>query len=320
MKKKLIKIAGYLVMLAAFVFLVKAIADRHPDFTKIRNPAASAAMGLLFILVFAAVVYFSAYPWKTVLQFIQGKRIRYGLLAPVYVKANIAKYLPGNFMHFAGRNILAAKLGFTQLDIAFSSAVEILLLLLTAVVWSLLLAFDAFKKLISQSLAYFSSHPLILAAALLLLAAALFGVIFYLIKKQLLAKYRKFFTPAFLLLCVKLFLLYSVTQLIPGGMLLLLLMVSFGCKMTAGVLALSIAAYTVSWVAGYIVPGAPGGLGVREAALILILGAAYPSDIIIMAAVLHRILSIAGDAVAFAAVPLARRIWPAEEEAVPETD
>jgi uncharacterized membrane protein YbhN (UPF0104 family) len=62
---------------------------------------------------------------------------------------------------------------------------------------------------------------------------------------------------------------------------------------------LILAAYIISWSLGYIVPGAPGGLGVREMALLLILGPVYNNEIVVVAMILHRISSILGDVIAF---------------------
>lgn len=299
MKKKLIKIAGYLITAAAFLYLIKAIIDKHPDFTKISNPPGAWLLGLLITVCFAAIVYVSAFAWKAVLEFIQGGRIYEGSLTSVYARANIAKYLPGNFMHFAGRNVLAGKLGFTQLDIAFSTLVEVGMLLITACLWALVLAFKYFVSILRRAFGLFYTHRILSVVFVILFLAAI-GVFLYLIvKKAYFKKYRKFFTLAFLKLAGRLFLIYSLTLLVPAISFVALLAVVFGCSMTPHIALLTAAAYITSWVAGYLVLGAPGGIGVRESVLLLILGSSFPSEILLAAIIFHRILSVIGDAAAF---------------------
>ena len=290
-------------MLASFVFLGKAILTMHPDFSKIQNPLYAVLLSLALAVGYAGIVCFSAVAWKAVLQFIHGERLLYPPLASVYVKANIAKYLPGNFMHFAGRNFFAGRLGFSQRDIAFSSATEVLMLILTACVWSAVLAFRHFRSVVGSSLALLGAHRLLTAVGICLVCAALAALLLFLHKKGYWQKYRRFFTPGFLRLLVKLFGMYSATLLLPGIFMLLEFPVLFGCRLSPQTALVTVGAYTTSWVAGYIVPGAPGGIGIRETVLLLMLGPFYPKDLILIAAILNRIISIAGDTLAFAAGP-----------------
>lgn len=60
-------------------------------------------------------------------------------------------------------------------------------------------------------------------------------------------------------------------------------------------------AYSIAWVVGYLLPGAPGGLGVREAAFVYLLGQAYDADTLLAVSVLARISSVLADLLAFAA-------------------
>ncbi len=68
---------------------------------------------------------------------------------------------------------------------------------------------------------------------------------------------------------------------------------------------LSVGAYTVAWIAGFLVFVAPAGAGAREAALVLVLAAGMPHSDAFAVALATRVLSLIGDvlaaAVAFAA-------------------
>lgn len=307
LKQKILRTIGYAVTLLCFSFLARAIWRMHPDFSQIRSPAAAAALALPIVAGFAGVVFLSAGAWRWVLQFLQGGRLSYRSIADVYVRANIAKYLPGNVMHFAGRNLLAARLGLSQLDVAFSTVTEVAVLLLTACCWAAALAFREFGDVLGRSAALLRAHRPAAAVAAVLLAAGILALLRWLRRRNLWGKYRRFFTGRFLVLCLKLSGVYSLTLLLPGLFLAALYFGMFGGTPDLPSVLRIVAAYTLSWVAGYIVPGAPGGIGVRESVLLIGLTPRFPSGQVLLIAILHRILSILGDAAAFGVLPLLRR-------------
>ncbi len=58
--------------------------------------------------------------------------------------------------------------------------------------------------------------------------------------------------------------------------------------------------FAIAWVAGYLTPGAPGGLGVREAMMVLLLPPVVGSGVAVGLGITLRIATTLGDAVAFA--------------------
>jgi uncharacterized membrane protein YbhN (UPF0104 family) len=58
-------------------------------------------------------------------------------------------------------------------------------------------------------------------------------------------------------------------------------------------------AYSLAWIIGFLIPGAPGGLGIRESALVLLLAGAFPKDVVLLIALLARLASIGADVLAF---------------------
>jgi len=55
----------------------------------------------------------------------------------------------------------------------------------------------------------------------------------------------------------------------------------------------------LSWVAGFLTPGAPSGLGVREVVLLMFMGSTLNEGILISAMVMHRMLTVMGDVAAY---------------------
>jgi len=59
--------------------------------------------------------------------------------------------------------------------------------------------------------------------------------------------------------------------------------------------------YTAAWIIGYVSPGAPGGIGVREAALVALLGPSLGEGTAVSVACGLRCVTILGDLLLFAA-------------------
>jgi uncharacterized membrane protein YbhN (UPF0104 family) len=57
--------------------------------------------------------------------------------------------------------------------------------------------------------------------------------------------------------------------------------------------------FVISWVIGFLALGAPGGLGVREAILIMFLGNSLNQEILTVSAIVHRVVCILGDLAAY---------------------
>ena len=57
--------------------------------------------------------------------------------------------------------------------------------------------------------------------------------------------------------------------------------------------------FTAAWVVGYMLPGAPGGLGVREAMMLALLAPVLGTTVALGVSVTMRLSSMAGDGLAF---------------------
>lgn len=74
----------------------------------------------------------------------------------------------------------------------------------------------------------------------------------------------------------------------------------------------AIGVFAVAWVAGFVTPVSPGGIGVREAVLLAGLTPVYGSGAALAAAVTHRLLTAVGDGLAcLLGLLLERRLAPA---------
>lgn len=304
MNNKFVKYAGYAITLIAFILIGKSFMSMNVNVKYIKNPIYAVVLVVLLSVGYSVNVFISSYAWKSTLEFINKEKIPFHEIVTVYAKSNIGKYIPGNVMQFAGRNILAGKLGFKQLDITFCSIIEIVMLLFTDCVLSLIFAMKSFKAVLIALSNKINTN--LIYGILIVIILAIAVVIWLLVKKSgIIKNYKHFFTINFLRLICKLFCIYSVTLIIPGIFLAMILKLVLGVTMSLSIIMITISGSMISWVVGFIVPGAPGGIGVRESILLLILGSVFTSNIVLLAAILLRIASTLGDIVAFLLSPYA---------------
>jgi uncharacterized membrane protein YbhN (UPF0104 family) len=68
--------------------------------------------------------------------------------------------------------------------------------------------------------------------------------------------------------------------------------------------------YSLAWLAGFIVPGAPGGIGIREAVFIALFGRELGEGTAAGLAVLLRVITSVGDVMTFGIAYVLGRKWP----------
>jgi len=190
-----------------------------------------------------------------------------------FSKTEIAKYLPGNIFHFLGRQVLASKVHISQIQMAKISLMFSILLLIGTTLTSTIFAF------LSQEI-----PPFILT--LMGISSIMSFIIFI------------YLYPSFSIrkkVSIYIYLALSVTlQGIMMGMIAMYQSENF----TANLFFQCISIYTLSWLIGFVTPGASGGLGIREGTFIAIstyLQLNISTDIIIFSVLLVRLINICVD-------------------------
>jgi uncharacterized membrane protein YbhN (UPF0104 family) len=299
MKKS--KIIGILFMLLSFGFIIREVLRMDISSLQIEHPVQAIVLIALFTVVTIGSVVLAAMAWANILSAIHGDKIEFVEIFKVYVKANVAKYLPGNVLHYAGRNVIGSRLGWKHSDILLSSILEVLMILISAAIFLILFAYRQFVDVIAGAVQNAASNPVILPLVLAVLIAGAAGILFLLYKRRdLLDKLKLLLTARFLKVLAVNFVLYTGTFLVQG---LVMTFIFTGIFQAGSIgidkVLLVISSAVLSWFAGFITPGAPGGLGVKEAVLILMLSSVYGREYTLAAALLHRLISVIADAAAF---------------------
>lgn len=188
----------------------------------------------------------------------------------IYGVSQINKYIPGNVFHLAGRQALGMSAGLPGRPLAQSTLLELVVLATLGLLFGALampLAWPAWST--GAAIAFWT----------MLLAGSVF--ILYRIGAMSLAVAAGW-QAGFLA--------------ISGTAFVAVLMISGPVSAVASSwLPAVCGAYVLAWLAGLVAPGAPAGVGVREAVLLLVLGGLFAPADLLAAIVLGRAVTATGD-------------------------
>lgn len=215
--------------------------------------------------------------WHTLLQHYTRKPFSILLSYFYFAKTEIAKYLPGNVFHLIGRQAIAHKIDISQKEMVKISFLFTLNILIGTVFATALLAF-------------FAEHTPPYILLLLTLGALIsIGIIYQFFKNfSLVDKYK---LP-----------LYTTLSIALQGLMLGLIVIQQMDTFTLGLFFKITGIYIISWLIGFVTPGASGGLGVREGTFIAIasfLQLDIHENIIIFSVLLVRLINILVDILLF---------------------
>lgn len=247
---------GFVVLAGSLAFIGERL--WRLDWPALQPHASWSLAGALIaaLALFAAADHALARAWAATVD--PEGRLAEGEVLRIYGRGVLMKYLPGSVFQYVSRHVGGRKAGLAHMRLARSSMVEVGLHLVSSLtVAGLCLVFER--------------SP----AAAVLAAAVLIGG--------------------------------CLTARRPVSISLALQIVAFGAfALAAALIGAAIlpadsnlahfsALFLLAWLAGFVVPVAPGGLGVREAALLALAGAGLPAASILAATLALRAASIAGD-------------------------
>ena len=199
------------------------------------------------------------------------------------MRTQVAKYLPGNVFHIAGRVLLAREFGVTAAQAGFTTALESLLLVGMAV------AIGLPFLLLAPGSGIFASLTLVAVGAIVLTMSSR-------VRRLLQSRFglaMELPAAAVVACLVRAGLSYLWVFVLQAGMFVVIahaVLPEFAWSAFT-----TLQAVAVSWVAGFVVIGAPGGLGVRELVFGLFADATVGQPELLLVAALMRGCSIAGD-------------------------
>jgi len=183
--------------------------------------------------------------------------------------SQLAKYVPGNIFQFAGRQALGLAVGISNKVLAQSALIEILLLALSGCAWAGL-TLSLFLPAVPSFLG-----PI---ASVIILLTTLPGLYHW--------KGRQ----AVYIFC------YHMLFFAVSGFVFVLILNSINSDLVSPAQALLVgSAFILSWLIGFLTPGAPAGIGIREFVLTATLASLIAESDLLLAIVMGRVVTMLGD-------------------------
>ncbi len=233
-----------------------------------------------------------AYAWRNLLIWF-GEVAKTRLCIAVYGRTQLAKYIPGNFFHLPSRHLLGYRVGFKNPALVGAAIYEIIGMVVSAGMITLI-GFSSRQTLMGKSIAW----PL---------AIVLLFILFPLMTQVIIS----YFKIAQKLGFPDRSVLDGLKRLLPILAIYLTFLILAGCILwgivgiTTGAwqsmpIQLILSTFAISWLTGFITPGAPAGIGVREATMILILSGFIGEPASVLVAIVSRLVVTLGDLEFFA--------------------
>jgi len=283
-----LKLLGSILVLISLFYLGHKIWDYKHTLLSLTWSPQIIALVLLSIAIYAASLLLISTAWCYFLHYIDRQKINYLRCHIIYGCTNIAKYIPGNVFHYLGRQWYG-KHHYSQLALAGASFNEIVGIILGAGSIALIgiFTFETSSILVSAGLV---SSILIIAFLVLIAINILLPKI---AQKFNIKDYQEysfqpsgnFFIPFFL---------YLLFFLISGTIVCSLAILNVD-NLNIASLGQIVTVYSLAWVVGFVTPGAPGGIGVREILIVSALAGITGEFNSLLIAILFRIITICGD-------------------------
>jgi glycosyltransferase 2 family protein len=279
---KLKKLLSFIIIIIISYFLLKTLLDNWQEF--IINTENFRIIPLILSLILLFIFYtIHSIIWKSIIKKL-GYKISIKEAIKIRAISEIGRYAPGKVWHFLGRTYFSNKLGIPKTTTLTSLAIETLSMIASA---------GAIFLLFSPNIIEINILPilLLLLVGLIILRSKKFSDIVnnFLIKKGKIKNKIKLNIP--LKTLIPILFSYGVSWIIIGGSLLLTIKSLFPEIDYSTILSIS-GIFAISWVIGYISFLTPGGIGIREGTMTILLSSYMPQSIAIIVPILFRIITI----------------------------
>lgn len=318
MMKRTLHLLGWTVAIAALgyfmVYAHRSLADQ--DLSQLLQPRVLFA-GVLLTALYTLLVPLTAVAWSWLLRAL-GQTVGFMVTGPILATTQMGKYLPGNIAHHLGRLVVARNHGVDTPRALLSVGYETLLTVVAcAHVSALTFLWSPPAALADWPLARYRG-PLIIGisggALVAMLAAPWLARLITRLRSGAGAPAG---VPARVHpgwpISLGCYMVYALNFVMVGVGLWVVATALSPQPVGAGTLVLLIGAFASSWILGFLAPGAPAGLGVREAVLSLWLGSSFGAPTAVALILMLRIATTLGDLLNFiwGTIMLAHRARPA---------
>jgi hypothetical protein len=293
--RKLILWLGRLLMLLSFVYLGNAIRAQASGFHGIVfNAAAILSLAALVLFYFSQWIV-GASIWRCLLH---GGNVYISLRKSFIIlgQAQIAKYLPGNVFQYVGRFALSARHAVPAAAVAGTTVIEIILCVVSSALMAspeIIIAPDSISKwmpAINRNIIF-----ALMIAAVIIGIGILAGAIASGRARKWAVSQQAYLKPSRLIYGIGQFLFIFAVM---GILTWLLAHMAFNTNSTLPWYRYA-GRITFAWLIGFVAPGAPGGLGIREAITVKMFEDELGEGVALCIALTMRLCNIIGDLLVF---------------------
>ena len=223
---------GKLFGIAGFLFVIYKLVHDYSLVDFLRTLGDSAAVFPLLLALNLLSTLLGIYAWGLLADHYREGRLGFSAAFYMFAKTEIAKYLPGNVFHLVGQKAMAKVSLFMSMLLAGATAVAAFLLLLPSL----------------------TARPVLLWASVAALAAGFLAL-------------KKLYPGMGYRFKLRVMGLFTLSLAVQGAMAGLIESHLNPALSPALFCAIS-GVYILSWLIGFVTPGASGGVGVREAAFL----------------------------------------------------
>ena len=293
LKKRVIEYLGYVVSFLALYFVYKYVVNIDLEAAKEKISYSWIPIILIFISIYVLLMGFLATGWRYMLELLHGSDLPKWRIIGIYTKTQIYKYIPSNLMHVVARIYFATKLGPSKANVVQSYFLEIVFMVLIGLIIVLtsvyIGAFSLSDELISKIRDFSGGKVKAFSFGILIFGAL--AIIFYLFKA--LRNYKNSLSSENIMRILKLFVLLVCFFFGMGSLEFFVFSNLLG--MDIGYLYV-VSLFTITWLGMFIIPGAPGGIGIREFIVIALLAPIYGPDDPTIGILIFRVVTVLGDA------------------------
>jgi uncharacterized membrane protein YbhN (UPF0104 family) len=218
-----------------------------------------------------------------------------------YLRTNLAKYLPGNIWHFYGRVMASQKVGIPLSMSVLSVLLEALLMVAAALGLALASGLGLPQSLAGLGLILFLLHPRCLSPLVDRLERSKLKQLAHLPRSTALTTDELTTDLADLRLPLSRYpwqpLAGELIFVLLRAMGFLLIVLPLNDRLSGAAVTQILSGFSLAWLLGLVVPGAPGGVGVFEASAIVFLQPLMPAPIVLASLAIYRVISTLAEAI-----------------------
>lgn len=288
--KKIAKYIGNVLTVLAIVFIGYKLLHSDIDYNILFNCYSDLQILTVFV-IYVIVLLFFPIGWLKILN--TESSVGYRTVNYIWQKSNLMKYIPGNIFQFVGRNEIVCISNVGYKKVVLSTVVDYIAIFLGSVSLVTMSFFICPTFIIKTNQLVNVLNIKILVIIFLMV----FILILFFLKSN--KRINIQIKQKDVLIVIRCMLFYIGIFILFGLLFYITFRIIYKESTGYEELIQIIGVYQVAWMIGFITPGAPGGVGVRETVGIILLGDLFTEKVVLEVFILYRVIGVFSEVVAF---------------------